>query len=145
MMNWKYSSEELNQKIRELDDNAEIGKLAGEMEPNEKVIPYIGWYWRNVSFDGSRYALGVIPAGAEGLEQNYVGFMENNKWYYPYIFLSEEQTVELRKLIEVVVEKPNKETLTKLHKWMQSLAVDKEYEWVDVHNLSVNDYGWYEK
>ena len=112
---WKFTSDELNQKIRELEKDEKLCKWTD----NGKPIPYIGWYWRDVYFDSRQYSLGIIPARAERLGQNYIGFMVRNKWGYPSILLTEKQTVKLRELIETVIEYPSKETLAVLINWMQ--------------------------
>lgn len=51
---------------------------------NEKRIPYMGWFWRDLPFS----ALEFIPIGTDG---EFVGFMMNNKWGYGERYLTREE------------------------------------------------------
>lgn len=46
-----------------------------EERPGGKRLPYIGWYWRHLTFSS-----GTLPIGDCG---SFIGFMANNKWDYP--------------------------------------------------------------
>jgi len=118
----KCSSDELNKRISDLDS----GKTGYEAFGG-KPIPYIGWLWRYVDFDDDSCALGVIPAGADGNDANLVGFMENNKWGYPYICVKGDDWRELVELIEKVVDDPSVENLSAVNDRMQSFASDRQY------------------
>lgn len=78
------TSEELNKKIAEVCDDEFIGfdALGG------KVVPYIGWFWRQIDFDDmTGHSFGILPV-LTGLDPNdspRVGFMANNKWGYEYV------------------------------------------------------------
>ena len=125
----KYCNSELNMRIREICDDG-----------CEKTIPYIGWFWRNFNFDSMPYTLGVIPADAEGLSENYVGFMQNNKWGYPYLEMNTEESLQLLFLIEAAVDSPCDETLSKVREFMQSLGRKKKYvSFTETHWYEVND------
>ena len=112
----KYCNSELNMRIREICDDG-----------TEKAVPYIGWFWRYFYFDSMPYTLGVIPADAEGLSENYVGFMQNNKWDYPYLKMNTEESLQLLFLIEAAVDNPGDETLGKVREFMQSLGRKRKY------------------
>ncbi len=105
----KYTSEELNNKIREICND---GNYDFSME-NGKAIPYIGWWWRDFNFDRYPYSLGFIP------DHEYVGFMVRNKWGYPSISLTNEQSVELRYMLENTVDNPNEDALVKVYNYIQ--------------------------
>jgi hypothetical protein len=50
----------------------------------QKRIPYIGWYWRHVTFsDFTNIRIGDCG--------QFVGFMERNKWNYPERYLTEDE------------------------------------------------------
>lgn len=69
-----------------------------------KSIPYIGWFWRDVDFTNP-FCMGVIPKGRDHNERPLVGFMENNKWDYPYADISNEQCEEIAsKLLKAAME-----------------------------------------
>lgn len=117
------TSDEINAAIIELDadENRPYRSCIGQ-----KIIPYIGWYWRTVYFDDTSagYGLGVIPAHTGEGNDNWkndimsaalramnppnkkplVGFMENNKWGYPTIHLNSEEWEQLKRLIVEAVE-----------------------------------------
>lgn len=48
-----------------------------------KKIPYLGGFWRNINFD-KPISIGISQA-------KFVGFMPDNKWYYPERFLTKEE------------------------------------------------------
>jgi len=68
-MRWKYSSDELNMQIAEIDAYNATG-LAG-CGGTEMPIPYHGWYWRDIRFDADT----IIFAYGRG----FVGFCEQNR------------------------------------------------------------------
>lgn len=61
----------------------------------DKRIPYIGWFWRDVDFAGREP---YIPIGNCG---EFIGFMENNKWDYPQRRLSADET---KQVVDIVCE-----------------------------------------
>jgi len=76
-------SEEINKRIDKADD-------AGE-----KVLPYMGWYWRDVDFDNGPITLGLSYGDIQ------VGFMENNKWGYEELIIEKTHPLfnEIKELI----------------------------------------------
>lgn len=116
------NSKELNEKIAKICDDTKLYEAFGG-----KSIPYIGWYWRTVNFDSKDYHFGILPY--EGtLDDNdivKVGFMENNKWDYHYIYCPPEKWKKIKTLLEIAVTKPTTNKLRKLDKEIQSLLEDK--------------------
>lgn len=85
----------LNNWIAELEETPEL--FVDGLRGTGKVIPFIGWFWRTVTFTQS-FPLGQLDCQGtvfQGvvLEKpgRYIGFMENNKWDYDEWFVSEEQ------------------------------------------------------
>lgn len=142
------NSKEMNDKIYELDNNNNDNPIY-ESVLGEKLIPYIGWFWREVDFDDYPYSLGVIPDGAikdslfeKANDRNLVGFMENNKWDYPYINTTIEQSKEIRKLIEVALKDPTKDNFKKVDGVIQSIGKDVTYKITtkEIGNSSYQEY-----
>lgn len=79
---------------------------------NEKKIFYWGWYWREVDFD-DRISLAYDESGQ-------TGFCENNKWGYPMVHLSIEDSKILRGLCERAVESLSVQTVTDVNEFMSS-------------------------
>lgn len=117
-------SREINHRLRALDRDEEFTQAL----PAHKIIPYIGWFWREVNFDRLAYSIGVIPKdSADDIDENYAGFMEANKWGYPYIYMTTTQTTKLHELIVGAILEETTEAFIKVHKWMQKLGKGKEY------------------
>jgi len=124
------NSDELNEVIGEVCDESDEHDFEAF---GGKVIPYIGWFWREVDFDEEDYSFGVIPADAEFIDcqdglGNKVGFMENNKWGYPYVQANKEQWKEIKKLLVVAVTEKTVEAFDALNKKIQSLAEGLEWK-----------------
>jgi hypothetical protein len=64
----------------------------GTKDDDEKVIPYMGWFWRNTNFADKR-----IPIGFYG---GHVGIMENNKWDYPERYMTTAEADQLIALLD---------------------------------------------
>lgn len=91
-----------------------------------KRIPYIGWYWRHVTFHGD------IPIGDCG---EFIGFMVNNKWDYPERNLTESEKMEVMRIIDEAMEENSKggifedirkkveDKFTELWEYMQTLKI----------------------
>ncbi|KKM65381.1 hypothetical protein LCGC14_1491810 [marine sediment metagenome] len=110
-------SNELNERIRALEDDDQY--TVKGIEGTGKCIPYYGWFWRDVDFDGP---LNLGWAGRDGFDTpDFVGFMENNKWGYDYINASQEEGTEIRRLLELAVVSPRNETLQTVFDYMQTL------------------------
>jgi hypothetical protein len=90
------TSTEINEGIEKLADGLDMGEPVAikGLEMTGKVIPYIGWYWREVNFDSP------ITLGHCG---RFAGFMENNKWGYDERTLTAEQSAEVRRQAENLV------------------------------------------
>ena len=116
------NSDELNRRIKVFDgiDDVPYDAFGG------KPVPYIGWFWREVNFDrvspGGAYEFGAIPVRAEGNDVPLVGFMENNKWGYDYVWADEEQWTEIKRLLVGAVEDPTPKNFERANVAIQSLA-----------------------
>lgn len=111
-------SEEINARIREIEEDESIvyESFGG------KKFPYVGWFWRDVDFDDEEGgSFGVIPSDAKGSAIDLVGFMENNKWGYSYVYASREQWAEIKAAIIDAVNTPSGETLGKVNDLIQGL------------------------
>lgn len=134
------TSKELNERIRKLDEmealesvRAEeritithsgpvsfvvskgvekITRLVDSNTDTGKKIFYWGWFWRDVDFDK--------PISLAYDVQGLVGFCENNKWGYPTIRLSKENSEKLRELCEVAVENSTNEAVAAVNAFMKS-------------------------
>jgi len=111
----KYTSEELNKKIEQLEESHGALEVCGG-----KIVPYIGWYWRNVNFDYKTYNFGIIDDEKDG----FVGFDESGKWYYPLTrSLEPEEWARVRDLLECLVDDPNTETVKAVWDYVQSFGI----------------------
>ncbi len=112
-------SKTLNAKIKELDGDDRF--TVKGLEDSGKVIPYIGWFWRNVDFTRA-ISLGYTTEGEEEWDApDFVGFMENNKWGYPEVTCTLEQTENVERLLILAVEKPSNQTLQAVFGYIQTL------------------------
>lgn len=59
----------------------------------DKRIPYIGWFWRDVDFARPDT---YIPIGNCG---EFIGFMENNKWGYPQRGLTSDEAKQVTDIV----------------------------------------------
>lgn len=114
-------SEEMNRRIYKLDGKGDLPYEAF----GGKAIPYIGWFWRNVNFDRvdqhSRYGFGVIPTGDDGNDRPLIGFMQNNKWDYDYVWANQEQWDEIKRLIVVALTTMAQEDFKHVDETIQAL------------------------
>jgi hypothetical protein len=62
-------------------------------DKNGKRVPYIGWYWRHITFSD----LTSIPIGDCG---EFIGFMANNKWDYPERRLKADEAAHIVSIID---------------------------------------------
>jgi len=121
------NSGEINEKIRQIEAGAT--KLY-EWGDTGKSFPYIGWFWREINFDGDFYPMGVLPIldhpmKLERNDQPRVGFMANNKWGYEEFNPTKEQRDEIRRLIVEACVKPSEESLRAVDAYIQSLLPEK--------------------
>jgi|JI9StandDraft_1071089.scaffolds.fasta_scaffold73457_5 hypothetical protein len=127
------TSEEINNRIREIDDD----ETAWKHGDSGKSFPSIGWFWRTVNFDDPTYKFGYIPIGTpewtcsggdtetHGPRRTdvFVGFMENNKWDYPYTRkLTTEEWAKCRSLIETACQSTSEATLRAVWDFVQGFA-----------------------
>lgn len=116
--------ENLNSAISEICDDENIGF---EVMDTGKCIAYIGWFWRRVNFDSETYDFGVIPTGMEEMcskptSQPMVGFMENNKWGYPYVHADADEWSNIKSLLIEAVQKKTEEALKATNDAIQALS-----------------------
>jgi hypothetical protein len=117
------NSDEINKLISKLDNTK---PPIYESCIGEKLIPYIGWSWRNVDFDADCISLGVIPAfeGGDYAESNdcpKVGFMQNNKWGYDEFTIMGDQWKTIKRLITTALEKRDGASFEAVDLYLQSL------------------------
>ncbi len=94
---------------------AGVSKVQALFDSNSdtgKKIFYWGWFWRMVDFDQ--------PITLAWSEDGLTGFCENNKWYYPTVSLSVEQSKELRELCEYAAESPSAESVAAVNTFMSN-------------------------
>ena len=118
------NSEEINAAIIKLDDHGRSKNEIYHSCIGDKIIPYIGWFWRPVNFDRDFCQLGVLPIYESRLERNNkvkVGFMENNKWGYDMFKVEGEQWKTLKELIINAVKKKDSDGFGAVDSYMQSL------------------------
>lgn len=80
-----------------LSDNSDYNHDNDDKHGHGKRIPYIGWFWRHISFSD----LTTIPIGDCG---EFVGFMENNKWDYPERYLTKAEAEHIISIIDEAIE-----------------------------------------
>ncbi|MDB5733325.1 MAG: hypothetical protein JWQ03_3220 [Variovorax sp.] len=103
--------EEMNNKLDEISEDTDTFNVEPLTANHDKVLPYIGWFWRDVDFD-SRITLGDCG--------KFVGFMESNKWGYPEGEVTEEQDAEIKRQILDICMEPTNEKLQKFYDFLQT-------------------------
>jgi hypothetical protein len=118
------TSEQINEIIRLLDDEERPYRSG----MGDKIVPYIGWYWRDVDFDTEYCLLGILPIYRNPFLPDFdfndkvqVGFMENNKWGYESFKVEGEAWKTLRGLIELAVISKTEEDFRAVDTFMQTL------------------------
>lgn len=69
------------------------GPMKALLSNHGKALPYIGWYWRPVYWFGGPYGITVADCG------DFIGHCENNKWGYDQRYLTDDERVELVRLM----------------------------------------------
>ncbi|HEX9986928.1 MAG TPA: hypothetical protein VGE45_00410 [Chloroflexia bacterium] len=105
------TSEELNEKLREIENRGAYS--ISELDRHGKMLPYVGWYWRDVDF--------ATPAIRLGDCGSFKGFMEDNKWDHIEWSPSAEESADIVRLVHAVAEKPGPESLRALYNYIQGL------------------------
>lgn len=85
------TSEEINAYFNSIDGVETELRMIGT---TGKVVPYVGWYWRNVDFD-KPFVLYKPKVGGFDVPGWY-GFMQNNKWGYSEVEPSAEDCLLIR-------------------------------------------------
>jgi len=109
-------SNEINRRISALDEQDLPFEAFGG-----KAIPYVGWFWRRVDFDTEDHSFGVIAGCNECSAAPIVGFMENNKWGYDYVFADKPQWANIKALIVTALEDLTADNLTAVNGAIQGL------------------------
>lgn len=106
------------------------------LEGTGKIVPCIGWFWRDVDFDDTIVLGKIEKIKYPGLEMNpiqammeaseppgFVGFMENNKWGYrsQYIRKDTPEWKALRGKVEAAVRANTEEAYQELFDFIQGL------------------------
>ena len=108
----KYTSDEMNDFCDEYNGEEHVFDVV-RLEDTGKLIPYIGWFWREVPFDDREsISLGYIPGG-------FIGFMMNNKWDYEEWTPTREQYDGIIERLEACIDEPSNKTFQNLYDWMQ--------------------------
>ena len=132
--------------------NAYISEHDGDDSPiyqstlGEKLVPYIGWFWRTVDFDSKTYAFGVIPTetpfatishyeNGKWVETKIgpfskeakVGFMENNKWDYSYVRADETAWENIKRLLVTACKTSDADYFRQADEAIQALAVGQHF------------------
>jgi hypothetical protein len=113
------TSRELNDAIEDALGREDLSIQGG------KCIPFIGWFWRYVDFDAPSYSFGIMPSGVECGEpfEGFIGFMQKNKWDYGYTReTTPEEWAEIKRLLEVAVTNPTRETTMATWDYIQKLG-----------------------
>lgn len=121
-------SKEMNKAIHELEDD--LDNSIYESCIGEKLIPYIGWFWRPVDFDSDNCWLGILPIYDEDGESNdtvKVGFMVKNKWFYDKFMVDGDEWQILKTIIGNALRKQTSENFKEVDEYMQKL-LPKEYK-----------------
>ena len=98
--------------------------------PSGKIIPYIGAFWRDITWSTNVHIGRIVEDGNEPLVQGpfFIGFMANNKWGYPERILPTEEKVHVISLLDTAMLSDNKvvkaRTLQHLWDYMQTLSVE---------------------
>lgn len=99
--------------------------------PSGKLIPYIGWMWREVDFCGDIPIGRIVPEKEDerGIP-GFTGFMVNNKWDYPERLLTEGEKAQVINYLDQAMTYTGSDyrvkrdkALTKLWDYMQSLSI----------------------
>ena len=96
-------SSDLNERLRAVADDVdgiEYESFGG------KVVPYIGWYWREVDFDADTCSdFGVLPVtyGIDANDTPRIGFMANNKWGYEQVAADAAQFKAIKEALVTAV------------------------------------------
>jgi len=112
------TSKEINDRIDELSlrDDRIYESILGE-----KLIPYIGWFWRTVDFDKDYCWLGIIPnEGNSGAKKPLIGFMVNNKWDYDSIKVHGDLWTSIKDAIITAILSENPEDFKYVDELIQS-------------------------
>lgn len=133
--NYEQTCQQLGTADRKLLEAIIIDKrynefLAGRSDDgNDKRVPYIGWFWRHVSF----HCPERVPIGDCG---EFIGFMENNKWDYPERYLTRDEFDKMMGIIDAAmeanrqggilseIEKNVDDKLKELWDWFQTLKIE---------------------
>lgn len=140
-MTMKYTSKEINEFLRKFDDNDADKRWSVKnfTEDSGKVVPYIGWFWREVDFE-KPFQLGYCPEQSgqdtgeivtEGVRHGFVGFMRNNKWFYPEWMVTEEQRKEIVARLVGIIDKPTQKKFQNFFDYMQTLRPENLQSLID--------------
>lgn len=110
------TSQELNDFMSDNADDDDGIVVPGLLFGSGKVVPYMGWWWRDIDFDAPTVPLGRTDENPHGPSQ-LVGFMANNKWYYPQ---KNVPTELIRPAVEAFVEDRTNETARDLYDAVRS-------------------------
>lgn len=116
------SSDLMNRMICNFEGDEE-GKIY-ESPLGEKLIPYIGWFWRKVDFDWPNCTLGILPSLSGPYEENLtdkVGFMQNNKWGYKEFEVNGDQWKYLVEHIKTALQSKKADDFKIVYDYMQRL------------------------
>lgn len=108
--------EQLNERITDIADMDETFQIEG-LENTGKVIPYLGWYWRDV------YANDI----SLGYHKDRVWVMQNNKWDYPEYRCTAGECATIIEHLANIASEPTQEKLQAFYDYLQTY---KSRRWI---------------
>lgn len=117
-------SKQLNRDIREVEDR--YARLYSSF--GGKLIPYGGWFWRDIDFNARPLPLGILPP-MDGFEINdrcRVAFLARNQWQYETLVPTDAQCDAILRLLLEAVGNPTAGNFAALDGFMQSLLSSSE-------------------
>jgi hypothetical protein len=125
------NSKEINEAICKIDEDGLSKQNIYKSSIGEKIIPYIGWFWRNIDFDADSVWLGVLPEYKSQFEKNdkvRCGFMENNKWGYEEFEVKGSEWQHLKELIIIALKNQTEDNFRRIDDYMQQSLLPDKYK-----------------
>jgi hypothetical protein len=127
----KMTREYLEAAILDTTYNNFIENLENSNTTGSKQIPYIGWYWRFVTFSK--------PTSIRiGKCSEFIGFMVNNKWDYPERTLTQEEANKIIEFLDEAMRIHQGESSEK------SMDIVLSELWDYMQTLNIKD-NWYDR
>lgn len=102
------TEDQVNEILATLADDSERFEPPGDFY--ERVIPYLGFYWRDIS-----------PSDITlGLRDGIVWIMQNNKWGFPMYWCNEAERLDIYQSLEHLAEYPTQEGINAFYEYLQT-------------------------